>query len=312
MFGININDLQNKVNYAYSAQPGAGQNQYQTGSLQNPDQTSWMAPSSNSDSTLKQGSVSAPSNPSANTGISGGGGASQIPAGDGTAISAVNNGWSQDSGNNQNTNAPTYGSFTQVGGFDQGKLNDPNKHDPKYDWERARQIAGGGGDLSAAVNYYNSHLSNGEQAAKWLGGDKVDFGAGVGPVDVLIGSKAGINQDWWNPLTGDSGSAGNGGNINTPSFGASPNQGASSNFANNAQARFRLLDPAMQQRIAQNFAVRQVVNGNQMPINFNYNNPNQGPPQYQYGSMQPSPQVANTLQQMWNGTFRPPNAGMPQ
>lgn len=359
MFGIDINNLQNTVNGGTFGQPT---NQYQTSSnATNPNQTSWMQPVSNSDSTLRQApSISGPSQPpSGNTGVSGygtgnPGSSGQIPQGDGTALSAIGQGWR--TGNNslswyaddqnygkmfpgdnsgqqqQNQNAPTYGSFTQVGGFDQGKLNDPNKHDPKYDWERARQIAGGGGDLSGAINYYNSHLANGEQPARWMGGDKVDFGAGVGPVDVLIGSKAGINQDWWNPLTGDSSNPSGQPNSN---FGGTPTpdqQQYNPSMTQSRQAMFRKMDPYMQNRLSQiNPAVRQMYGQpiyNNMPVNppsggnvvpgMNPNNSILTAPIVGRGyndptfNAQPDPRMMQVLNQMWSGTYRPPNYGMPQ
>ncbi len=89
--------------------------------------------------------------------------------------------------------------YKNVSGFEESKLNDPNHNTPKYKFMRAVQDLGlpaiglneGQGDRAAM----SARL--GEVAAKagatQVGDDKLDFGDGFGPQDVLTGQ----GQWWW-------------------------------------------------------------------------------------------------------------------
>ena len=111
-------------------------------------------------------------------------------------------------------------SYTALPGWDQGKLNDPNKHDPKYDWARTIADVGGFGagsrnNLQPFVDAYNQKYGGG---AKVTGDDTVDFGDGYGPIDVLTSG----GQAWWNPTTG--------GGAGTASYNPGVNPYAGMNF----------------------------------------------------------------------------------
>jgi hypothetical protein len=67
-------------------------------------------------------------------------------------------------------------------GFDSGKLNDPNKHDPKYDFAR---IASNYPPTPAGLQQAMAQIKQAYPNAQQIGNDKVDFGDGYGPVDVI-------------------------------------------------------------------------------------------------------------------------------
>lgn len=104
------------------------------------------------------------------------------------------------------------GGWQATAGWDTNKLNDPNKHDAKYDWLRAVQLAGGNKDLNKVVDIYNQIGQPYGQSASYSGsGDKVKFSGGNenGLVDVLL-DQEGKRGDLWLPV-GD-GSDGGGAN----------------------------------------------------------------------------------------------------
>lgn len=105
--------------------------------------------------------------------------------------------------------APTYGSYTPTAGWDTTKLQDPNKHDPKYDWLRSEQAVGSNQDLQKVIDYYNSNYGQYDPQASLVAGshDQVNFGADYGNIDVL-GDQEGARFNWWNPV--GSGGAGAG------------------------------------------------------------------------------------------------------
>lgn len=165
--------------YIDNQQPN--QNQYLTGnpSTDNNAQTSWMEPSR-----------SAPSTPSSNTGINGG-----------ANVSA-----------SQPTTTPQNGTFLgsitagnvgqwMPGGYDAGKFNDPNKHDPKYDVGRIlSQYQPGTAGLDAA---YEQQLK--AQGYTRVGKDKI-FRPDVGTIDVGYAFGSGDpNQMSWGWMPQDSG-----------------------------------------------------------------------------------------------------------
>lgn len=87
---------------------------------------------------------------------------------------------------------------TAPSGWDQGKWDDPTKHDPKYDWAHLVMDAGG------TINNQNMpDLVRQIQAlypqATWDGGDHIDFHDGVGPVDVWLASGTGSGGPGWIP-----------------------------------------------------------------------------------------------------------------
>lgn len=67
-------------------------------------------------------------------------------------------------------------------GFDSGKLNDPNKHDAKYDFAR---IASNYPPTPAGLQQAMAQIKQAYPNAQLIGDDKVDFGDGYGPVDVI-------------------------------------------------------------------------------------------------------------------------------
>lgn len=95
---------------------------------------------------------------------------------------------------------PTYGSYTNQAGWDNTKLQNPDKHDPKYDWLRSVQSVGGNTDLQKAVDYYNTNFGQYNPKASVVGGsnDQVNFGGNYGNVDVLF-DQEGARKDLWAP-----------------------------------------------------------------------------------------------------------------
>lgn len=107
-------------------------------------------------------------------------------------------------GTTPSTQTPPEGGWQSHLGWDTGKLNDPNKHDAKYDWLRAVQMAGGNKDLNKVVDIYNKIGGQYGESAKYSGtGDKVDFTGGNenGSVDVLF-DQEGKREDLWAPQGG--------------------------------------------------------------------------------------------------------------
>jgi len=73
-------------------------------------------------------------------------------------------------------------------GFNSDKLNDPGKHDPKYDFARiASNFPPTPDGLKAAFAQIQAAYPN----AKLVGDDKVDFADGYGPVDMIRASGEG-------------------------------------------------------------------------------------------------------------------------
>jgi hypothetical protein len=84
-------------------------------------------------------------------------------------------------------------------GFDYVKLNDPNHTTPKYVFARATQDvtlpfdrASRSAGLQSITDYVKQH---GYANATVTGHDSIDFGDGMGSVDVLTGD----GQWWWGP-----------------------------------------------------------------------------------------------------------------
>lgn len=76
-----------------------------------------------------------------------------------------------------------------VEGADRDKWNDPNKHDPKYD---VLHLLAQYGSLDAAMPEIQKLYPN----AKKVGGDTIDMGDGVGPVDIQRDSDHGGPFHW--------------------------------------------------------------------------------------------------------------------
>lgn len=76
-----------------------------------------------------------------------------------------------------------------VEGVDAGKWSDPNKHDPKYD---VLHLLSQYGSLDAAMPEIQKLYPN----AKKVGGDTIDMGDGVGPVDIQRDSDHGGPFHW--------------------------------------------------------------------------------------------------------------------
>jgi hypothetical protein len=81
-----------------------------------------------------------------------------------------------------------------VEGVDAGKWSDPNKHDPKYD---VLHLLAQYGSLDAALPEIQKLYPN----AKKVGGDAIDMGDGVGPVDIQRDSDHG-GPFHWEPVSG--------------------------------------------------------------------------------------------------------------
>jgi hypothetical protein len=86
-----------------------------------------------------------------------------------------------------------------VEGVDAGKWGDPNKHDPKYD---VLHLLVQYGSLDAAMPEIQKRYPN----AKKVGGDIIDMGDGVGPVDIQRDADHG-GPFHWEPVSGASDSA---------------------------------------------------------------------------------------------------------
>ena len=123
--------------------------------------------------------------------------------------------------NQQQQQGPTFGTYQGQAGWDTAKLNDPNKHDPKYDWLRAVQSVGNNKDMNAVVDFYNKNYGANNGNAKFLGGDLVDFGGGVGPVDVLF-DQENKRENLWAPQWANSSFTGTNGGQAAPGQNATP------------------------------------------------------------------------------------------
>lgn len=125
------------------------------------------------------------------------------------------------------TQTPPEGGWQSHLGWDTGKLNDPNKHDAKYDWLRAVQMAGGNKDVGKVVDIYNKIGGQyGEKASYSGAGDKVNFQGGnqSGDVDVLF-DQEGKREDLWAPIE-----QGGGGGTPAPNGTPGPRLGAGAGF----------------------------------------------------------------------------------
>ena len=86
-------------------------------------------------------------------------------------------------------------------GWDPGKLNDPGKRNAKYDFMRAVQELGtvrqesARGNLQPIVQYMIDRMGYDPSKIRVTSDDKIDFGDGYGPVDVLTSG----GQWWWQP-----------------------------------------------------------------------------------------------------------------
>jgi hypothetical protein len=110
-------------------------------------------------------------------------------------------------------NSPVAGGQNVLLGFDTGKLNDPNYHSNKYSNAAKTYFQGlennvgiSRGGLGNMVTFAQQ---NGFKNAKAVGDDKIDFGDGQGPVDV-IGSNGEVHFEN-QPETGGGGGASSGG-----------------------------------------------------------------------------------------------------
>lgn len=179
------------------------ENQYLTGnpSTDNNAQTSWMNPDSSSEGGWNTGNIAQQqSNPPSQ--VSNGTMLGSIAAGNSNSF------WnpsgrppiqSQDSQSQMNTQ-PQSGNIGQFipQGYDQGKWNDPNKHDPKYDVGRilSKYPPGPQGLQQAAPELQ-------QLGFRVIGKDKI-VGADGFPIDVGQGFSGGMENGspmnwWWNP-----------------------------------------------------------------------------------------------------------------
>lgn len=104
--------------------------------------------------------------------------------------------------------------YNPVEGWDTGKLNDPNrtagiggKADAKYDFMRWVQNTGiTGAQARGNLNRFTDdpNMRALYPNARVVGDDKIDFGDGFGPVDVIRGS----DQGWWWGPDADAGKGG--------------------------------------------------------------------------------------------------------
>ena len=91
--------------------------------------------------------------------------------------------------------------YTDYPGWDPGKLNDPKKRNAKYDFMRAVQELGtvrqesARGNLQPIVQYMIDRMGYDPSKIRVTSDDKIDFGDGYGPVDVLTSG----GQWWWQP-----------------------------------------------------------------------------------------------------------------
>lgn len=88
--------------------------------------------------------------------------------------------------------------FAHIDGFDDAKMSDPNKSDPKYDAAArvySQSVAALGnpvrGNLQPHVDFAKAHGFPNAQAS---GDDKIDYGDGNGPIDAI---RAGSDAPWF-------------------------------------------------------------------------------------------------------------------
>lgn len=104
--------------------------------------------------------------------------------------------------------------YNSMAGWDDTKLNDLSHQTAKYDFARAMQTLGGSagsyrGHLGTIASFLNGR---GYPNAKAVGDDKIDFGDGYGPIDVITGG----GEWWWGPQgTGTSATANTGNNASS-------------------------------------------------------------------------------------------------
>lgn len=124
-----------------------------------------------------------------------------------------NNNWEQGIKNSPEWKAYEAGqsytpTYNQMPGWNQDKLNDPNKHNPKYDWGRVVQQHPDwltSTSLPQLVQFFNMQTGG---KATVVGGDRVDFADGYGPIDVIQASHTSTPTAWWGPTQGQTGTTG--------------------------------------------------------------------------------------------------------
>jgi len=118
--------------------------------------------------------------------------------------------------------------YQQYAGWDTGKLNDPNHQTTKYNFMRTVQQLGipanSPGVLNAVADYMRNHGYPGTQV---VGRDKIDFGDGFGPIDVVVGSQT-SNPSWGWGNVGASGAGAAAGVVMPPGSGPTMPQGGGS------------------------------------------------------------------------------------
>ena len=112
--------------------------------------------------------------------------------------------------------------YTTMPGWDTGKLNTLTKQTAKYDFARAVQTLGGSaasyrGNLDKIAQFLKTR---GYPTARAMGDDKIDFGDGAGPIDVITSG----GSWWWSGDAGPAAGVVDGGGSET---GAGPTPGAS-------------------------------------------------------------------------------------
>ena len=92
--------------------------------------------------------------------------------------------------------------YAPIPGFDLGKLMNSTHENPKYSPAVrvfsqaicAGNLQPGAAGLQSIVAYAQAR---GFGDAKVVGDDRIDFGDGVGPVDVITSAQSGVNMGWW-------------------------------------------------------------------------------------------------------------------
>lgn len=89
--------------------------------------------------------------------------------------------------------------YNPMGGWVEGKLDDPKHQSVKYQYGRAVQEWGTPtrGNLEPLVQYFNARYG---AQARVVGPDQIDFGDGYGPVDVIQASHTDNPLPWFNPI----------------------------------------------------------------------------------------------------------------
>ena len=94
--------------------------------------------------------------------------------------------------------------YTDMAGFVTSKLNDPSAMSDKYQWGRAVQEHPDwlqAGNLQQLVDYYNTKSGD---KARVIDNDEIDFGPGIGIIDVIQGANSGNPTAYWG-VTGKNG-----------------------------------------------------------------------------------------------------------